>query len=306
METLEFDPENIIKKGKTFQEGLSANVPGDSGNFHDSSFKTPVFVSNSPFLPSTGVSISLYFEIFPVELPPSVFHLEEEIFETHVSPDIVKLFRPRSLEYFPTLGFSTPPPIKVDVYKEGGNYFPFNPISFSSNTQLFPLSPRNTAAVPPVQTPSSPCSPIVRIPMTGDNLPRNRMDVIVVARHAPLILPQPMNALSSGYYLKYMPNFIGEEDVTTEECLSSFYSYENNLNIENEDVWMRVFVQSLDGEARKRFRGLTPGSIVGIEALDDSFLRHWGDKKYFLYYIIKFGPLKRKEGEFVSDFSKRF
>jgi hypothetical protein len=35
-------------------------------------------------------------------------------------------------------------------------------------------------------------------------------------------------------------------------------------------------------------------------------LRHWGDKKYFLYYITEFGSLKRKEGEFVSDFSKRF
>jgi hypothetical protein len=69
---------------------------------------------------------------------------------------------------------------------------------------------------------------------------------------------------------------------------------------------MRVFVQSLDGEVRKWFRGLTPGSIAGIEALDDVFLRQWGDKKDFMYYITEFGSLKRKEGEFVSDFSKRF
>jgi ribonuclease HI len=69
---------------------------------------------------------------------------------------------------------------------------------------------------------------------------------------------------------------------------------------------MRVFVQSLDGEVRKWFRGLTPGSIDGIEALDDVFLRQWGDKKDFMYYITEFGSLKRKEGESVSDFSKRF
>jgi hypothetical protein len=36
---------------------------------------------------------------------------------------------------------------------------------------------------------------------------------------------------------------------------------------------MRVFVQSLDGEVRKWFRGLTLGSISKIEALDDVFLR---------------------------------
>jgi len=65
-------------------------------------------------------------------------------------------------------------------------------------------------------------------------------------------------------------------------------------------------VQHLDGEAGKWFRGLTPESIDGIQALDDSFLRHWGDKKDFLYYIKEFGSLKREEGESVSDFSKRF
>jgi hypothetical protein len=51
---------------------------------------------------------------------------------------------------------------------------------------------------------------------------------------------------------------------------------------------------------------LTPGSITGIEALDDVFLRQWGDKKDFMYYIVEFRSLKRKEGEYVSNFSKRF
>jgi hypothetical protein len=59
---------------------------------------------------------------------------------------------------------------------------------------------------------------------------------------------------------------------------------------------MRVFVQSLDGEVRIWFRGLTPRSIVMIEALDDVFLRQWGDKKDFMYYIIEFGSLKEKRG----------
>jgi hypothetical protein len=51
---------------------------------------------------------------------------------------------------------------------------------------------------------------------------------------------------------------------------------------------------------------LTHGSVTGIEALDDAFLRQWGHKKNFMYYIIEFWSLKRKEGESVSDFSKRF
>jgi hypothetical protein len=103
-----------------------------------------------------------------------------------------------------------------------------------------------------------------------------------------------------------MPNFTGEEDIIAEEHLATFYSYVDNLNIENEDVWLRVFIQSLDGEVGKWLRGLPLGSIFGIEALDYTFLRHLGDKKYFFDYIIEFGSLKRKEGESVSYFSKRF
>jgi hypothetical protein len=57
---------------------------------------------------------------------------------------------------------------------------------------------------------------------------------------------------------------------------------------------------------RKWFRGLAPGSIAGIEALDSAFLRQWGDRKDFMYYMIEFGSLKKMEGESVSDFSKRF
>jgi hypothetical protein len=72
------------------------------------------------------------------------------------------------------------------------------------------------------------------------------------------------------------------------------------------DVWMRIFVHSLEGEAMKWFRALPPRSIDGIEALDNAFLRQWGDKKDFMYYMTEFGSLKRKEGESVSDFSKRF
>jgi hypothetical protein len=304
--TREADPENIIKKGNTPQEGISAIVPGDSGKLQTSYFKAPTSASNYPIIPSVEVSRNLNFGSFLVKLPPCSIHLEGEIFDTPISPNIVKCFRPRSLEYFPTLVFPTPPPVEVVVSQEGETSFPLNPILFSSNTQTFSFSTRNTARVPPVQTPSPPSPPTVHIPMAGANPPRNRMDTIVVARYAPLILPQPMNSILVGDYLKYMPKFTREEDITTDEHLSTFYNYANNLNIENEDVWLRVFVQSLDGEARKWFRVLTLGSIDGIEALDDSVLIYWGDKNDFLYYITKFGSLKRDEGESVSKFSKRF
>ena len=132
------------------------------------------------------------------------------------------------------------------------------------------------------------------------------MAEILDARYAPLVLPQLMKYLLATDYLKYMPQFTGEGDVTAEEHLSPFYRFAEIQAIENEDVWMRVFVQSLDGDARDWFKDLPPGSTDGIAAMDDAFLRNQGNKKDLLYYITEFGALKREEGESISDFSKRF
>jgi hypothetical protein len=115
--------------------------------------------------------------------------------------------------------------------------------------------------------------------MAGANPPRNRMDAIVAARYAPLIFPQPLNSLPTDGYLKHIPKFTGEGYITAEENLPSFNSYDDNYVLVNEDVWVMSFVHSINGEARKWFRAMTPGSIDGIEALDDVFLRQWGEKR---------------------------
>jgi hypothetical protein len=109
--------------------------------------------------------------------------------------------------------------------------------------------------------------------MVGANPPRSRMDDIVAGRYAPPVLPQPLNALPVCGYLNQLPKFIGEGDITIKEHLTAFYSYDDNYVIVDEDVWMRIFVHGLDGEAKKWFKALAPGSITGIEDLDDFLLR---------------------------------
>jgi hypothetical protein len=51
--------------------------------------------------------------------------------------------------------------------------------------------------------------------MAGGNPPLNRMDAIATTWYAPSVLPQPRNSIPAKYYLKYMPKFTGEEDITT-------------------------------------------------------------------------------------------
>ena len=69
------------------------------------------------------------------------------------------------------------------------------------------------------------------------NPPPTRIELIMAARYAPLVLPNPMNALPQGDYLKYLPKYTGEgNEVSVEEHLLAFYSYADNQNIEHEDV----------------------------------------------------------------------
>ena len=99
------------------------------------------------------------------------------------------------------------------------------------------------------------------------------MDRMVAARYAPLVFPQPLNALPGGDYQKYLPRFNGQGETTTEEHQEAFLSYVDNQNIEAKDVWMRMFVQILDGDVRKWFRELAANSITIIEELQDLFMR---------------------------------
>ena len=106
---------------------------------------------------------------------------------------------------------------------------------------------------PPSQQVSSVVLPSTTLSISISNMDApqlTKMERILVARYAPLILPNPLAAMPTGDYLKYMPKFTGEGDFIVEEHLEAFYSYAKNINIEQEDVWTRVFVQSLDGKAR--------------------------------------------------------
>jgi hypothetical protein len=122
----------------------------------------------------------------------------------------------------------------------------------------------------------------------------NMMDAIVAARYAPLVLPVALHAFLATNYMKYLPRYNGEGEVSVEEHLEAFYIFADNFNIDYTYVWMRLFVQNLEGEVRKWFIGLPLASIVDIEALDETFIKKWGDRIDCLYYITDLGP-KEKE-----------
>ena len=133
--------------------------------------------------------------------------------------------------------------------------------------------------------------------------PPNPMDVIRVERYALLLFPNNLHPLPENDYMNYLPRFDNEGETTAEENLTTFYSFADNFQVVYDDVWMRIFVQSLDGEVRKYFKNLRDNSITTIKDLDVTFLRKWGDKKDDLHCMKFFNNLRRKNGDPVFEFS---
>jgi hypothetical protein len=162
--------------------------------------------------------------------------------------------------------------------------------------------------VPPIpsQPSSTETSSSASTPKISMAAPLTKMEQILANRYAPLVFPNPLSTIPTGDYKKYMPKFTGSGDYTAKELIEAFYAYAENINISEEDVWTRIFVQSLDGQARKWFKELPANLVASIEQLDEVFLKHWGERRDLLYHITEFGNLRRENGESVSDFTKRF
>lgn len=91
-----------------------------------------------------------------------------------------------------------------------------------------------------------------------------------------------------------------------EDHLAFFLNFADNMNVEEEDVYMKLFVYPLDGEVHTWFRQLPIGCITSCVLLDDTFLMQLGEKNDHLYCWTKFYAIKRENGEVVSQFIKRF
>jgi hypothetical protein len=201
--TTEENSEAILKKGKAPQ---GESFTFESGISPPPSVRTPFSYSQLPSHPSVEVSHFLNFGSVPAEFSPLGLVSEGEILVTPPSLEVVPQYRPQASE-----GFTTPPFISTTTQRETPAHS--GPLGLSLFSPSSPV--RTSFPTSPVHAPSPPSSPTPNIPMVGVNPPSNRMDAIVAARYAPLVLPHPMNPLPAGYYLKYMPKFTGEGDITT-------------------------------------------------------------------------------------------
>jgi hypothetical protein len=112
------DPEKIIRRQRTLQEGNSTTKPSDSGNFLSSPIAFPIVVSHFPVTPSAGASKNSNFGSVPID--------------------------------FPSPSFTTLPPVKAIGFAERETSVPSSPEAFSPNPHLFPSVPRSTPPISPI------------------------------------------------------------------------------------------------------------------------------------------------------------
>jgi hypothetical protein len=114
-----------------------------------------------------------------------------------------------------------------------------------------------------------------------------------MAQFGPLNIPSHVHDLPENY-LKLLPKYNGEPTLSVEEHLVSFQDFTDNLFMEHDNVFMRLFVQTLEGYVHKWFRELPTASIDSWQALESAFMKQWGEKRDNMYYLTEFGSLKKK------------
>jgi hypothetical protein len=104
----------------------------------------------------------------------------------------------------------------------------------------------------------------------------------------------------------YIPLLNGEDDVTTERHMAAFEHFTDCLNIQYEDVFMRLFVLLLVGEVKIWFRDLPSESITSWIDFHDVFLHKWAERKSHHQYLFEFYATKIRNDETVKKFDRRF
>ena len=69
-------------------------------------------------------------------------------------------------------------------------------------------------------------------------------------------------------YLERLPWFAGEDSTSAQRHIENFCAFTENVNVEQLDLVLRLFVQSLDGEAWKWFKSL--GEHEGLRVAHSS------------------------------------
>jgi cyclopropane fatty-acyl-phospholipid synthase-like methyltransferase len=124
-------------------------------------------------------------------------------------------------------------------------------------------------------------------------------------RYAPLVLVAPLHAMPQDYQTR-LPQYNNIGSINSQQHMNKMNDYFDLQEVDEVDVQMRLFAQSLTGNIKKWFKALRPASIIDLVAFHRSFLDRWEVKKNPLQVLSEYENIKRNQGETVQDYCTRF
>jgi hypothetical protein len=83
--------------------------------------------------------------------------------------------------------------------------------------------------------------------------------------------PDYPHHLPARKWLKRIPLFAGRSRESVEDHLVAFSKLLDDFEVEHEDVAMRMFLSTLEGEARTWYKSLPDASIDGWDSFEENF-----------------------------------
>ena len=76
--------------------------------------------------------------------------------------------------------------------------------------------------------------------------------------------------------------------------------------VDHDDVKVGLFSQALVGEVKKWYKNLVDDSIMRYQSFKDALKDKWENQKYPKQYLFEYHSIRRKESDFVQEFSDTF
>jgi len=107
-------------------------------------------------------------------------------------------------------------------------------------------------------------------------------------------------------YQRKITYFDGTSSYTAQQHTKKMMDYFENNEIDDNDVRMKIFVQSITVDVRTWFRALATNTIVDPNFLYQTFLNRWEKKKDPLHILTEYEYFKRGPQESLQDYCTRF
>jgi hypothetical protein len=164
-----------------------------------------------------------------------------------------------------------------------------------------PVKPKPGHSIPP--SPSSSTTSVTTSPIT--QVVVQPPPPIMAARYAPLVLVSPLHDMPQDYQTR-LPQFDSTGPLNAQQHVDKMNDYFDLQEVDEVDVQMRLFAQSLTGEVKKWFKTLPAATITDIVVFHRTFLDRWEVKKNPLQILSEYENIRRNQGETVQDYCTRF